>query len=316
MAGDGLFNAIHKTNDLLQFSDLPRYINFENRYFSVANNQSYAGCMSSNVVTDVGIDLESCLNMIYSKQRGCILIFNSSAIAIHFDMEEKKYFVFDSHCRGNNGFCDSLGNCVLTTFSSFSILCDFLRQLCMSISSKLLETVQYEAASFCIQQSSRRRHRPSTALGINETFSIQRKPEFSNKATKRQHSIYEKVCSENKTACSTSKRHCPSSQKFIAISLSDSVTSVVSNDENTLTERDSSIPVNLSTASDNELMSSGQDFNINLDTNIPNVINNETRNNVQDEIVSMNDTMPQNDISDIVSTIYCFLYLEITERNV
>ena len=49
-------------------------------------------------------------------------------------------------------------------------------------------------------------------------------------------------------------------------------------------------------------MSSGQDFNdINLDTNIPNVINNEKRNNVQDEIVSMNDTMPQNDISDIVS---------------
>lgn len=207
--------------------------------FSVASKKSYAGCMSSNVVRYARIDLESCLNMIFSKQRGCILIFNSSAIAIHFDMEEKKYFVFDSHCRGNNGFCDSLGNCVLTTFSSFSILCDFLRQLCMSISSKLLETVQYEAASFCIQQSSRRPHRPSiyvsTALGINETFSIQRKPEFSNKATKRQHSIYKKVCSENKTACSTSKKHCPSSQKFIAISLSDSVTSVVSNDENCLT---------------------------------------------------------------------------------
>ena len=88
MTRDFLYNAIHKTNDLLQFSDLPRYINFENRYFSVVYKQSYAGCMSSNVVTDVGIDLESCLNMIFSKQRGCILIFNSSAIAIHFDMEE------------------------------------------------------------------------------------------------------------------------------------------------------------------------------------------------------------------------------------
>lgn len=46
--------------------------------------------MSSNVVRYARIDLESCLNMIFSKQRGCILIFNSSAITVHFDMEEKK----------------------------------------------------------------------------------------------------------------------------------------------------------------------------------------------------------------------------------
>ena len=67
----------------------------------------------------------------------------------------------------------------------------------MSIASNLLETVQYEAALFCIQQSSRKPHRPSIyaspAFGINESFSIQRKPEFSNKAKKRHNSIYEKV---------------------------------------------------------------------------------------------------------------------------
>ena len=71
--------------------------------------------MSSNVVRYVRIDLESCLNMIFSKQRGCILIFNSSAIAVHFDMQEKKPFVLGSHCRSNNGLCDSLVSYVMST---------------------------------------------------------------------------------------------------------------------------------------------------------------------------------------------------------
>ena len=49
-------------------------------------------------------------------------------------------------------------------------------------------------------------------------------------------------------------------------------------------------------------MSSVQDFSdINFDINILNVIDNEKRTNEQDEIVSMNDTMPQNNISDTVS---------------
>lgn len=85
IAGDFMYNSIQKSDDLLQFSDLPRYIHYENSYFSVVQKQTYAGCMSPNVLTDIGTNLENCLNLIFVKQSGCILVFNSSAIAIYFD---------------------------------------------------------------------------------------------------------------------------------------------------------------------------------------------------------------------------------------
>lgn len=60
IAGDFMYNSIQKSDDLLQFSDLPRYIHYENSYFSVVHKQTYAGCMSPNVLTDIGSNLKNC----------------------------------------------------------------------------------------------------------------------------------------------------------------------------------------------------------------------------------------------------------------
>lgn len=48
-AWDLMYNSIQKSNDLLQFSDLPIFIHYENSYFSFVHKQAYASCMSTNV---------------------------------------------------------------------------------------------------------------------------------------------------------------------------------------------------------------------------------------------------------------------------
>lgn len=229
IAGDFMYNSIQKSDDLLQFSDLPRYIHNENTYFSVVQKQTYAGCMSPNVLTDIGTNLENCLNLIFVKQCGCILVFNSSAIAIYFDRKDNRYFVYDSHCRGNNGLCDPEGNCIMSTFSSFGILCDFLRQLCMSISSSSLETVQFEAASFSIKKCSKRPHKSSIFVsslstklslkvtpGKTESFFIEKTPAIKNFGRKRQHPRHS--CSGKEDVCSQQKQFCSRNQERVPVS--------------------------------------------------------------------------------------------------
>lgn len=83
--------------------------------------------MFFNVLIDIGINFENCLNLIFVKQCGCIFVFNLLVIVIYFDRKDNRYFVYDLYCRGNNGLCDFEGNCIMLIFSLFGILCDFLR---------------------------------------------------------------------------------------------------------------------------------------------------------------------------------------------
>lgn len=157
------FNGMLRAGqDLLLLSDIPEFVNFQRSGFTLKACSTFFGNMSiSGSVDDVGMPLESSLNSIFASHHGqrkfAILIFHSAAIAIIYQQPTDTYTVFDSHSRGSNGLCHSEGTALLSVFSSFHVLCSFLRKLCLSLSSTSLQDVQYEACGLKVGVSKKRK---------------------------------------------------------------------------------------------------------------------------------------------------------------
>lgn len=83
------YGFLRPNQELLQFSDLPKFVNFKCVSFSIETLLTFYGNMSVNGSVDgVGKKLETSLNSVLSSscsKQFAILIFHSSAVAITFN---------------------------------------------------------------------------------------------------------------------------------------------------------------------------------------------------------------------------------------
>lgn len=161
--------------DFLHFSDLPEFIVYHGRCFTIRGQKTYVGTMCQKGGLDgLGLSLESSLNSVSSMVRQevpLLLTFHSAAIAIKFYKRTGAYYVFDSHSRGSDGLCCPDGKAVITVFYSLDNICLFLRNLCVSFSRTIpLEKTQYELCLFQISNSKKRKR---GAVDIDCTLDLQ-----------------------------------------------------------------------------------------------------------------------------------------------
>lgn len=165
MRGDTLYRKVHtedQVNGLLHCEELPDFIIYEGNCFTFRKMKPNFGCMSiKGGIDGLGIPLESSINTVFAMSRcknACIIIFHSAAVAIKYHSQSGRYFVFDSHSRGEDGLCTPDGTAIVSVFQSLQNLCSFLRHLCLSLCATLpLDQVQYELCSFQISCSKKRK---------------------------------------------------------------------------------------------------------------------------------------------------------------
>lgn len=176
--GDTLYQKLRNdghNQDFLHFSDLPEFIVYHGRCFTISGQKTYVGTMCQKGGLDgLGLSLESSLNSVSSMVRQevpLLLTFHSAAIAIKFYKRTGAYYVFDSHSRGSDGLCCPDGKAVITVFYSLDNICLFLRNLCVSLSRTIpLEKTQYELCLFQISNSKKRKR---GAVDIDCTLDLQ-----------------------------------------------------------------------------------------------------------------------------------------------
>jgi len=152
--GDVMYRNIQQNgnvqSDYLAFSDLPSNVSFGPVTYSL-NNRVNAVVYSGNLKTQLyyidsyTMSLEFALNLaFYSsvQNKGCILIFCDSAIAIV--KEKNELAVFNSHSRSVSGLCEPDGTCIISFYENIKTLCTFIRSLCHFMSNRQLDLVQYD----------------------------------------------------------------------------------------------------------------------------------------------------------------------------
>lgn len=138
MSGDVLYSLRkNPCEDYLLLKELPNYVKYNQNYFSSYIQKVFVGTMGQKINSEISCSLESFFNRAFAVHNNAILIFHSCAIAVKHN--NGSFYMFDPHCRGMNGLCDPDGKCTVSILSSFQTLCQFLRQLCLSLSSCMLE---------------------------------------------------------------------------------------------------------------------------------------------------------------------------------
>ena len=148
--GDALYAFVRDAgvqHDHLLPTDLPDFFTYSGLNLHLVNKATHAGLLSlpTNVCPrNIYTSLENAVNLALAGVRDshAIIVFNSSAIGVHFT--GNSFYTFDPHERNERALCGGAGAAVLCCFTSVTALCDFLRLLALSQGSTQLIHTQFD----------------------------------------------------------------------------------------------------------------------------------------------------------------------------
>ena len=138
-------SCLEECHDYLHPTSIPSLLEYGRSCLRYKVSATFSGTMHPSFNGEFPLmSLECAIAKHYNGKDSACFVFIAMGSAIGIFYDGSKFYVFDSHSRDDSGLSSAEGTCVLGVVPKLSDLCNFLRTLCLSVSSCSLGDVQFD----------------------------------------------------------------------------------------------------------------------------------------------------------------------------